>query len=290
MFKGVGTAIITPFDSELNIDYVSLEKLINFQLKYVDALIVLGTTGEAPTITEKEREKLINFVIEKTNKKVPVIIGTGSNDTKKILKYNKISEKANADGLLIVTPYYNKTTQFGLKENYKYISERTSLPIILYNVPSRTGVNILPDTAIDIFNKNKNVIGIKEASGNISQINTLISKKPNNMLVYSGNDDQVIPIMSLGGDGVISVISNILPKIMKNLTTSILNNDYITAKDINKKYNELMNKLFIEVNPIPIKYAASKLNLCKNKLRLPLVSLSSENQKILDELLKEIKI
>ncbi|APT75537.1 4-hydroxy-tetrahydrodipicolinate synthase [Marinitoga sp. 1135] len=290
MFKGVGTAIITPFDKDKKVDFKALEKFVEFQAKYVDAIIVLGTTGEAPTISEYEREKIVNKVVEVVDKKIPVIVGTGSNNPEHVITNNMLAKKSGADGLLIVNPYYNKSTQNGLVEYYTYIAERTDLPIILYNVPSRTGSNILPETAVKIFEKNENVIGIKEASGNISQIAELISVKPEDMKVYSGNDDQALPLMALGGDGVISVFSNVLPEVMKKLTHAIIKNDYKTAQEINKKYNVLMRKLFIEVNPIPIKYAVSKLGYCKNILRLPLVELSENSKKIIDNLFKELGI
>ena len=290
MFRGTGTAIITPFKEDYEVDYQSLRRFVSFQLKYVDALIVLGTTGEAPIVNEYEREKIVSTVVELTNKKIPVIVGTGSNNTEKVIKNNELAEKNGADGLLIVTPYYNKSTQKGLKEHFSYIAQRTDLPIILYNVPSRTGINIEPETAIDIFNSNKNVIAIKEASGNISQIARLIAKKPREMLVYSGNDDQTLPIMALGGDGIISVFSNVLPAVMKELTDSILNGDLEKARELNNKYNEFMKALFVEVNPIPVKYAVSKLGYCKNVLRLPLIPLSEKGEKVIDRLFEELNI
>ncbi|KLO24439.1 dihydrodipicolinate synthase [Marinitoga sp. 1197] len=290
MFNGVGTAMITPFNENFEVDYNALEEFVNFQLEFVDALIVLGTTGEAPTINEKEREKIVSKVVEIVNKKIPVIVGTGSNNPEHVLNNNKLAEKNGADGLLIVNPYYNKSTQKGLVKYFTYIAERTELPIILYNVPSRTGGNILPDTAIEIFDKNKNVIGIKEASGNISQIAELISNKPNEMLVYSGNDDQALPLMALGGNGVISVFSNVLPKQMKELTDAILNGNFKKAQEINNKYNILMRKLFVEVNPIPVKYAVSKLGYCKNIVRLPLVELSENGKILIDKLFEELSI
>ncbi len=290
MFRGTGTAIITPFKEDYEVDYQSLRRFVSFQLKYIDALIVLGTTGEAPIVNEYEREKIVSTAVELTNKKIPVIVGTGSNNTEKVIKNNELAEKNGADGLLIVAPYYNKSTQKGLKEHFSYIAQRTDLPIILYNVPSRTGINIEPETAIDIFNSNKNVIAIKEASGNISQIARLIAQKPKRMLVYSGNDDQTLPIMALGGDGIISVFSNVLPAVMKELTDSILNGDLEKARELNNKYNEFMKALFVEVNPIPVKYAVSKLGYCKNVLRLPLIPLSEKGEKVIDRLFEELNI
>jgi 4-hydroxy-tetrahydrodipicolinate synthase len=279
MFKGVGTAMITPFDENEEVDYESLKKIVKFQLtNNIDSLIVLGTTGEAPAIEDDEREKIVDIVLEIVDGKIPVIIGTGTNNVKHVLKYNKMAEKAGADGVLIVTPYYNKSTQKGLVEYYKYIAERTSLPIIIYNVPSRTGINVNPETAIEIHHIANNVIGIKEASSNISQIVELFSIKPDTFSVFSGNDDQVLPIMALGGDGVISVTSNVAPKAIVELTHLLLVNDLPNARRINNNYTFFNKLLFREVNPIPIKYAVSLLGLCKNILRLPLVSGTLETQ------------
>lgn len=279
MFKGVGTAMITPFDENEEVDYESLKKFVKFQLtNNIDSLIVLGTTGKAPAIEDDEREKIVDIVLEIVDGKIPVIIGTGTNNVKHVLKYNKMAEKAGADGVLIVTPYYNKSTQKGLVEYYKYIAERTSLPIIIYNVPSRTGINVNPETAIEIHHIANNVIGIKEASSNISQIVELFSIKPDTFSVFSGNDDQVLPIMALGGDGVISVTSNVAPKAIVELTHLLLVNDLPNARRINNNYTFFNKLLFREVNPIPIKYAVSLLGLCKNILRLPLVSGTLETQ------------
>ena len=209
MFKGAGTALITPFAQDQSVDLNALLKIVQNQLQNkIDALIVLGTTGESPVIDYDERRKLISVVVEESIGKIPVIVGTGSNDTKKVIENNKQAEDLKADGLLIVNPYYNKGTQESLVEHYKLISEKTKLPIILYNVPSRTGMNILPETAIRIHKECKNVVAIKEASGNISQIVKLIAMKPNSFSLFSGNDDQTLAIMALGGDGVISVFSN----------------------------------------------------------------------------------
>ena len=227
MFKGTGTAIVTPFNDDLSIDLHSLKKFVRFQVEGgVDCLVVLGTTGEAPTINESERNKIIETVVDEVNGKVPIIVGTGTNDTKHVAELNKEAEKFNVSGLLIVNPYYNKGTQQSIIEHYQYIAERTSLPILLYNVPSRTGMNVFPETTLSINQQCKNVVGIKEASGDISQIAKLISMKPDNFLVYSGNDDQTLPIMALGGDGIISVASNVFPKEISELAQAILNNDY----------------------------------------------------------------
>lgn len=279
MFEGVGTAMITPFNENEEVDYESLRNFVKFQLtNKVDSLIVLGTTGEAPAVEDDERERIVNLVLEIVDGKIPVIVGTGTNNVKHVLKYNKMAERAGADGLLIVTPYYNKSTQKGLVEYYKYVAERTSLPIIIYNVPSRTGINVNPETALEIHDVANNVIGIKEASSNISQIVELFSMKPDSFKVFSGNDDQVLPIMALGGDGVISVTSNIAPKALVELTHSLLANDLQNARKINNNYVALNKLLFREVNPIPVKYATSLLGLCKNVVRLPLVPATLETQ------------
>lgn len=289
MFKGTGTALITPFNDDLSIDYNSLKKITRFQVDGgVDALIVLGTTGESPVITDEERKRIINTVQEEVNGKIPVIVGTGTNNTEHVVELNKMAEELSADGLLIVNPYYNKGTQKSLIEHYKYISERTALPIILYNVPSRTCMNILPETAVRIFEDCKNVVGIKEASGNISQIAELIANKPSSFLVFSGNDDQTLPIIALGGSGIISVFSNPYPNFMKKLTSALLKNDFNEAKELNNKYNDMMQKLFIEASPSPVKYVMSKLVLCKNVLRLPLIKLTEKNEPVLDEAIRKL--
>ncbi len=284
MFSGVGTALITPFDQNFNVDYDALRNIVHFQLnEKINALIVLGTTGESPVINEVEREKIIATVQEETERKIPVIVGTGTNDTAHVVKLNKIAEKHNADGLLIVNPYYNKGTQESITAHYKYISERTVLPIMLYNVPSRTGMNLLPETAIKIHESCTNVVAIKEASGNISQISNLFAIKPETLQVYSGNDDQTLPIMALGGKGVISVFSNAYPSEMKKLTSALINEDIHAAQQLNRQYLSMMNSLFIETSPGPVKYLMSRLNLCQNVLRLPLGIISGKTEKIIDE-------
>jgi 4-hydroxy-tetrahydrodipicolinate synthase len=287
MFKGTGTALITPFSEDLSVDYESLKNIVNQQLKGgVDALIVLGTTGESPVISDDERKKIIVTVQEEVNGKIPVIVGTGTNNTEHVVVLNRMAEELSVDGLLIVNPYYNKGTQKSLVEHYRYISERTTLPIILYNVPSRTGMNILPETAITIFQNCRNVVGIKEASGSISQIAELIASKPADFRVFSGNDDQTLPIITLGGEGVISVFSNPYPDLMKQLTDALLQNRLEEAQGLNNRFNNMMNKLFIEASPAPVKYVMSKMGYCKNVLRLPLSRLSGKNIPAVDEAIK----
>lgn len=290
MFQGTGTALITPFDEELNVDYKALRKLVGFQAENkVNFLVVLGTTGEAPVIDEEERKKIIETVVTEAAGKIPIVIGTGSNDTRKVAKLNKIAEELHADGVLIVNPYYNKGTQSSLVDHYKYISERTQLPIILYNVPSRTAMNMQPETILKIHLACPNVVAVKEASGDISQIANLISMKPEKLDVLSGNDDQTLPIMALGGVGVISVFSNPFPLQMAEITNAMLLGDLTKARELNKKYLKMMNLLFVETSPMPVKFACSYLGLCKNTLRLPLKPVTENSSIIIKKEIEKIK-
>ena len=290
MFRGTGTALITPFDEELNVDFKALRKLVGFQVENkVNFLVVLGTTGEAPVIEEEERKKIIETVVTEAAGKIPIVIGTGSNDTRKVIKLNKIAEELHADGVLIVNPYYNKGTQSSLVDHYKYIAERTQLPIILYNVPSRTAMNMQPETILKIHSLCPNVVAVKEASGDISQIANLISMKPENLDVFSGNDDQTLPIMALGGVGVISVFSNPFPLQMAEITTAMLSRDLNKARELNKKYLKMMNLLFVETSPMPVKFACSYLGLCKNTLRLPLIPITENSASLIKKEIEKIK-
>ncbi len=289
MFKGVGTAIITPFDDSYNVDYKALKNICRHQIDGgVDALVVLGTTGESPVINFEERKKIISTVIEEVSGKAKIIIGTGTNDTNNVIQLNKNAEELGADGLLIVNPYYNKGTQASLISHFKFIADKTTLPILLYNVPSRTGMNLMPETIVKISEECPNVVGVKEACGNISQIAHLMSIKPSNFLVFSGNDDQTLPIMALGGVGIISVFSNAYPNELKQITNAIFNKDYLLAQKLNNKYLSMMNALFVETSPMPLKYVMSKLGLCENILRLPLEPVTEKTEKFLDEEMKKI--
>ncbi len=289
MFKGAGTALITPFKHDFSVDYNSLKKVVQHQLKNnIDALVVLGTTGESPVIDYDERRKIISVVVEEATGKVPVIVGTGTNNPKHVIENNELAENLKADGLLIVNPYYNKGTQASLVEHYKFISEKTKLPIILYNVPSRTGMNMLPETVIKIHRACKNVVAIKEASGNISQIAKLIALKPDSLSVLSGNDDQTLAIMALGGDGVISVFSNPYPNEMHNVAQLILSQKYSEAQKLNNKYLSMMESLFIEASPSPVKYVMHKLGLCENVVRLPLSRATQVCEKLLDDEMEKL--
>ncbi|MCK9244466.1 MAG: 4-hydroxy-tetrahydrodipicolinate synthase [Candidatus Marinimicrobia bacterium] len=287
MFRGLGTALITPFTDEGEVDYEALRKLIHYQIEHgTDSLIVLGTTGEAPSILEPERAKIVEIAIREANHRIPVIIGTGSNCLDSVLKYNRMAEEMNADGVLIVTPYYNKGTQESIFQYYRHIAERTRLPIIVYNVPTRTGFNLLPDTMFRIFKTCSNIVGIKEANADFGQLTKLMAGRPEGMLVFSGNDDITLPFMALGAEGVISVVGNIIPAEMKTLTTHMLAGDLDGARNIHDRYLELINAMFVEVNPIPVKFAASRLNLCRNVLRLPLIPLSEKNSQVVASLMQ----
>ena len=277
LFKGCGTALATPF-TDKGVNFEEFGKLIEKQISEgVDSIIVCGTTGESATMTDEERKNTIKYAIDKVNKRIPVIIGTGSNNTIHAIEMSKYAESVGADGLLIVTPYYNKTTQVGLIEHYKKIAEAVNIPIILYNVPSRTGVNITPETCFEL-SKIPNIVAIKEASGNISQVAKIASLCKDNLTIYSGNDDQIIPIMSLGGLGVISVLSNIEPKYVHEMTYNYLNGNTKKALDMQLKSIPLIEALFSEVNPIPVKEALNIKGYDYGIPRLPLIKISDKGK------------
>ena len=285
LFKGVGSAVPTPFD-ENGVNISEFRKFLQFQIdNNVDALIVCGTTGESSTMTRDEKIIAINCALEVANEKIPVIVGTGSNNTREAIEMSKIVERLGADGILVVAPYYNKTTQSGLIAHYKAIAESVSLPIILYNVPSRTGVNIEPKTCLEL-SKIDNIIAIKEASGNISQVAQISNLCGDNLYIYSGNDDQIVPICSLGGIGVISVLSNIKPKFVHDMVYDFLDGNIDKARKMQLNVLPLINSLFSEVNPIPVKYALNELGFNFGVPRLPLVEFSDNNKKVLRQYLK----
>lgn len=282
IFKGAGVALVTPFHEDESINYEALEALVEMQIEgHTDAIIVCGTTGEPSTMTEEERISVIKFVVEKVNHRVPVIAGTGCNNTRSTIEMSKKAEALGVDGLLVVTPYYNKATQEGLFLHYKAIAEAVGLPIIMYNVPSRTGLNILPETAVRIANECPNVVGIKEASGNISQIATLASMCKGVLDIYSGNDNEVVPILSLGGIGVISVLSNIAPQDTHDMVMEYLEGDRNRALELQLKYIKVIQALFCEVNPIPVKAALNLMGKDAGTLRLPLTEMSEKNKAVL---------
>lgn len=268
-----GTAIATPFD-ERGINFEEYKKLVEFQIvQGADAIIVCGTTGESSTMSNTEKEDLIKFTVDIVDKRIPVIAGTGGNNTANVIELSKYAETVDADGLLVVTPYYNKTTQQGLVSHYTAIANSVSLPIILYNVPSRTGLNITPETYLEL-SKIENIVAVKEASGNISQVAKIAKLCRDNLNIYSGNDDQVLPILSLGGLGVISVLSNIYPKYVHNMVINYLSGKHEEALKAQLNSLSLINALFSEVNPIPIKEALNILGFNFGKPRLPLVEMS----------------
>ena len=279
IFKGSGVALVTPFKKtkkgNLKVDYETLEKLVKFHKKNkTDAIIICGTTGEASTLSDEEHIKTIKKCVEYAGGKIPVIAGTGSNDTKHAVFMSQAAEDVGADGLLCVTPYYNKTNQEGLKLYYKRISDSVKIPIIMYNVPSRTGVNILPETAIDIANNNKNVIAIKEASGKIEQVKQLGESKA--LDIYSGNDDQIFDVMENGGKGVISVLANVFPKETHDIVNEYLKGNKEKSLEMQKEALEVIKALFSDVNPIPVKKACEIEGLCNGYVREPLIELDEK--------------
>ena len=280
-----GTAIATPFD-ERGINFEEYKKLVEFQIvQGADAIIVCGTTGESSTMSNTEKEDLIKFTVDIVDKRIPVIAGTGGNNTANVIELSKYAETVGADGLLVVTPYYNKTTQQGLVSHYTAIANSASLPIILYNVPSRTGLNITPETYLEL-SKIENIVAVKEASGNISQVAKIAELCGDNLNIYSGNDDQVLPILSLGGLGVISVLSNIYPKYVHNMVINYLSGKHEEALKAQLNSLSLINALFSEVNPIPIKEALNILGFNFGKPRPPLVEMSKTGKENLQHIIE----
>lgn len=280
IFEGSGVALITPFkDGKVN--YEKMGELIEWHIaNKTDSIIVCGTTGESATMTDEERKTTIKFVVDKVNKRIPVIAGSGSNNTAYSIELSKYCQGIGVDGLLIVTPYYNKTTQDGLIKHYTTIANSVDLPIILYNVPGRTGVNIKPST-VEKLSKVENIVAIKEASGDISQVAEIARLCGEDFAIYSGNDDQIVPILSLGGSGVISVLANILPKETHDIVEKYLSGDVVESRKLQLGVNELVSSLFIEVNPIPVKAAMNLMGMEAGELRLPLIDISKQNLEVL---------
>lgn len=279
IFKGAAVAIITPFQENGEINYPKLAEILDDQIaNHTDAIVICGTTGESSTLTHEEHLEAIRFTIEHVAGRVPVIAGTGSNCTETAIYLSTEAEKYGADALLIVTPYYNKATQKGLIAHYTAIAESVNLPIIMYNVPSRTGCNILPETAAHLVKNVKNIVGIKEASGNISQVAKLMRLTDGQIELYSGNDDQVVPILSLGGLGVISVLSNVAPQQTHDMVAKFLEGDVAGSREIQLKALPLIDALFCEVNPIPVKAAMNMMGWEAGPLRMPLTEMEPQNQ------------
>lgn len=291
IFEGAGVAIITPMNDDFSINFEKLGEIIDDQIKNgTDAIIICGTTGESSAMSHEEHIEAIKYAVEKTDHRVPVIAGSGSNSTAEAIHISKAAEEVGADGLLCVTPYYNKCTQNGLYQYYKDISDSVNIPIIMYNVPSRTGVNILPETAVRIAKEVKNVVAIKEASGNISQVAKLASIADGCLDLYSGNDDQIIPLLSLGGKGVISVLSNVAPRQTHDMVRAYLDGDVAKASKMQLDSIELIGALFCEVNPIPVKAAMNILGWQSGPVRRPLTEMEDANKERLTKAMKDYGI
>lgn len=289
IFKGVATALITPLD-ENGIRYEDFGRLIDWQIESgINALVVCGTTGESSTLTDEEHRDAIAYAVKRTAGRVPVIAGTGSNDTAYALDLTKFACDAGADGVLVVTPYYNKATQKGLIQTFSQIADVSTKPVILYNVPSRTGVNIEPSTYAALAD-HENIVAIKEANGNLSKIVEAFSLVGDKLDIYSGNDDQIVPILAMGGQGVISVLSNVIPTETVAICDKFFAGDVASAARMQCKYHELISALFCEVNPIPVKAAMSMLGFCPDYLRLPLTSMEDGNRQRLKKAMQELNI
>lgn len=288
IFTGAGVAIITPFNEDGSVNYEEFGRIIDDQISGgSDAIIVCGTTGESSTMDHDEHIEVIKYCVEKVAGRVPVIAGSGSNCTREAINISKRAEKVGANGLLCVTPYYNKCTQEGLYQYYKAISDAVNIPIIMYNIPGRTGTTIQPETAVRIAKEVKNVVAIKEASGNISAVAKLAALADGCIDIYSGNDDQVLPILSLGGKGVISVWSHVAPKKVHDMVYAYLNGDTATATKLQLEAIDVIGALFCEVNPIPVKAAMNMLGYKAGPVRAPLTELSDAHKELLEKALKD---
>ncbi len=289
VFTGAATAIITPLTPD-GIDYSRFGAMIDWQIESgVDAIVAVGTTGEGSTLTDEEHREAIRFCVERVDGRVPVIAGTGSNDTAYAIELSRYAAEVGADAMLLVTPYYNKATQKGMAASFLAVADAIDKPCILYNVPGRTGCNLLPATAAALA-EHPNIVAIKEASGNISQIAELAAMAGDRMDIYSGNDDQIVPILSLGGKGVISVLSNILPAETSAMCHKFLDGDVTGARNLQLEYIDLINALFCEVNPIPVKAACAAMGWCENYLRLPLTPMEEANRQKLLRLMQKAGI
>lgn len=291
VFKGAAVAIVTPMLPNGEINYPKLGEIIEYQIAHkTDAIVICGTTGESSTMSHEEHIEVIDYCVKKVAKRVPVIAGTGSNCTETAVYLSQEAEKSGADALLVVTPYYNKATQKGLIAHYKAVAESVSLPIIMYNVPSRTGCNIQPETAATLVKNVKNIVGIKEASGNISQVAKLMSLAGDEIELYSGNDDQIVPILSLGGLGVISVLSNVAPEETHDIVEMYLDGDVRGSAELQLKAVPLIDQLFCEVNPIPVKEALNMMGMEAGALRMPLCPMDEAHRESLKTALKDFGI
>lgn len=289
-FKGTGVAIVTPFKADKSVDYNALEKLVNYLIDNgINYIVVQGTTGESVTLTKQEKVETLAFIIKVNNGRLPIVLGIGGNCTQTVVDTLKTTDLTGVNAILSVSPYYNKPTQEGIYQHYKAVSEASTLPIILYNVPGRTSSNILPATTLRLANDFSNIIAIKEASGNLEQCMTIIQNKPKDFLVISGDDALVLPFMACGGDGVISVIANAFPKGFSDMTTAALNGNYSLAKELHYKHFEIIHYLFVDGNPAGVKAVLKMLNIIGDDVRLPLVQVTENTLKNLEKLTSQMK-
>ncbi len=287
VFTGAGVAIVTPFKENGDVNYEKFAELVEFQIQNgTDAIIVCGTTGEASTLSHEEHLDVVKYCVEKVAGRVPVVAGTGSNCTQTAVYLSREAEKYGADAVLLVTPYYNKATQKGLYSHFKTIADSIRIPVILYNVPGRTGCNILPETVVKLCSEVENIVGVKEASGNISQVAKLMALADGRVDLYSGNDDQIVPLLSLGGKGVISVLSNVAPKETHEICTRFFEGDAAGSRALQLKALELCDALFCEVNPIPVKKALNLMGMEAGSLRMPLTDMDEANVSKLEKAMK----
>ncbi len=291
IFKGAGVAIVTPMKTNGEVDFERFKDLIEFQIANgTDAIIVCGTTGEASTLTHEEHLETIKYCVEVVAGRIPVVAGTGSNCTETAIYLSTEAEKYGADGLLVVSPYYNKATQNGLYAHFKAIADSVKIPIILYNVPSRTGCNILPETIVRLCKDVENIVGVKEASGNIGQVAHLAAIADGKVDIYSGNDDQIVPLLALGGIGVISVLSNVAPKQTHDICQKFFDGDIEGSRKLQLEAMDLYDALFCEVNPIPVKKAVNLMGMCEGTLRMPLTEMEEKNVARLEKAMKDYGI
>ncbi len=291
IFTGAGVAIITPFTETNEVNFEKLGELLEYQINNgTDSIVVCGTTGEASTLTHEEHLECIRYTVEKVNKRVPVVAGTGSNCTDTAIYLSREAQQSGADGLLVVTPYYNKATQKGLKEHFTDIAKAVDIPVLMYNIPGRTGCNMLPRTIADLVKEVDNIVGVKEASGSISQVASLMQLTQGDIDLYSGDDNQIVPLLSLGGIGVISVLSNIEPRDTHDIVAKFLSGDIKGSRELQLKYLPLIDALFCEVNPIPVKKAMNLMGFEVGGLRKPLTDMEPENVVKLTNVLKEYGI
>lgn len=291
IFTGAGVAIITPFTETNEVNFEKLGELLEYQINNgTDSIVVCGTTGEASTLTHEEHLECIRYTVEKVNKRVPVVAGTGSNCTDTAIYLSREAQQSGADGLLVVTPYYNKATQKGLKEHFTDIAKAVDIPVLMYNIPGRTGCNMLPRTIADLVKEVDNIVGVKEASGSISQVASLMQLTQGDIDLYSGDDNQIVPLLSLGGIGVISVLSNIEPRDTHDIVAKFLSGDIKGSRELQLKYLPLIDALFCEVNPIPVKKAMNLMGFEVGGLRKPLTDMEPENVVKLANVLKDYGI